>query len=165
MKNLWAPWRMKFVKSVHKLNRNKCIFCSMLKSPVKNDKKNHLVYRGKNAFIILNIYPYSNGHLMVIPKRHIADFTLLTVPEFTEMFTLLQRCIKSLKKIYRPDGFNIGLNLGKSAGAGIDKHLHIHLVPRWSGDINFMPVINETKVLPELLDATYTKLKNTLKLL
>jgi len=162
MKTLWAPWRMKFVKSIKKNRKNKkCILCNKVKE--LNDKKNYVLYRGKKSFIILNLYPYSNGHLMVAPNRHIAELDKLSSEEIIELMDLVNLSIKLLKKTHNPDGFNIGINYGKAAGAGIDKHIHIHIVPRWFGDVNFMPVISDTKIIPESLDSTYQKLKKELQ--
>jgi ATP adenylyltransferase len=132
-----------------------CIFCKVLKSR----KNNQILFRGTNAFIILNIYPYSNGHLMVVMNRHTGSLEKLTRDEILEIGELTKLCTNVLSKAVKPEGFNIGLNVGKVAGAGIPGHLHVHIVPRWTGDTNFMPVINEIKIIPEALDETYKKLK------
>lgn len=161
MKTIWAPWRMEFITSMKK--KCSCIFCYKFKDLKQNDKSNLVLYRGKKSFILMNLYPYSNGHLMIAPVRHVADYTKLDNTELLELNKLIQLSIKMLSKLYHPEGFNIGINLGKAAGAGIDKHLHIHIVPRWLGDNNFMSVISETKVIPESINATYSKLKKTLE--
>lgn len=131
-----------------------CIFCK--RQSDKSDRKNLILYRGKTAFVILNKYPYNSGHLMVVPNRHERELEALTARELTELMQLTQKCVQVLKKTFTPSGFNIGFNLGKAAGAGIDDHLHIHIVPRFTGDTNFLPVIGETKLqsvgLEEVLD-------------
>ncbi|MFQ5869091.1 MAG: HIT domain-containing protein [Candidatus Zixiibacteriota bacterium] len=131
-----------------------CIFCKRLTKD--DDRKNLILYRGKTAFVILNKYPYNSGHLMVVPKRHKRDLEALTAKELTELMQLTQKCVQVLKKTFKPCGFNIGFNLGKAAGAGIDDHLHIHIVPRFTGDTNFLPVLGQTKLqsigLEEVLD-------------
>lgn len=135
-----------------------CIFC---KKPKQNsDIADLILYRGKNNFIILNAYPYNPGHLMVVFYRHIANMEDLTDEESKEHFELIQESITLLKNTIHPSGFNIGLNIGKVAGAGVEGHLHTHIVPRWQGDVNFMPVIGETRVVSEGLDATYEKLRS-----
>lgn len=154
MKILWAPWRIKFIKSK---KQKGCIFCKKIKE--KDDKKNYIVYRGKFCFVILNIYPYNNGHLMVVPYRHISDISKLRKEEEIELFETIKKMVKILKKTHKIQGCNIGINLGKVSGAGIEKHLHIHIVPRWLGDTNFMPIISETKVISESLEKTYNIIK------
>jgi len=159
MKVLWAPWRIKFIKEWRKKKPN-CIFCE--KSKQKNDRKNLLLYRGKKSFILLNLYPYTNGHLMVAPYRHKPDFNRLTKEELADLLQTVRLSVNLLKKTLNPDGFNIGINLGKVAGAGIEEHLHIHIVPRWTADTNFMPIIAETKIIPEALNVTYRQLKRVI---
>ena len=134
-----------------------CIFCD--KPALGDDEKALIVGRGELAFVMLNAYPYNPGHLMVAPFRHVGDFEQLTVEELADSSSLLQRSVGALKVVSSPHGFNLGMNLGKVAGAGVADHLHWHVVPRWEGDTNFMPVVGETKVLPELLSGTYTKLR------
>ncbi|MFN3966221.1 MAG: HIT family protein [Endomicrobiia bacterium] len=157
MERIFAPWRMKFITGKKEKG---CLFCKKLRS--KNDSKNLVLYRGKTAFILLNLYPYSNGHIMVAPKKHKGDFSQLTDEEKLELFNLVELSTKILKKVYKPKGFNIGINLGKVAGAGVPGHLHVHIVPRWLGDTNFMPVCSETKVICESLKSTYKKLRTAL---
>lgn len=154
MKKLWAPWREKFIAGKKEKG---CIFCKRLRE--KKDQKNFILYRGKNAFVILNLYPYNSGHLMVVSMRHRAQFEDLTPPEALEMMQLSQIWAKNIKKALRPDGINLGLNLNQAAGAGIHDHVHIHLVPRWSGDTNFMPILADTKVISVSLESVYKKLK------
>ena len=157
MKVLWAPWRIKYI------TRDKeegCIFCKKPKEG--NDKDNLILYTGETSFIIMNRYPYSNGHLMTVPYKHTNNFSDLTQEERLELMNLTAKCIDILQVI-KPEGFNIGMNLGKTGGAGIDDHLHFHIVPRWSGDNNFMPVIGDIRVMPEYLEDTYETLKEHLK--
>jgi ATP adenylyltransferase len=156
MQPLWAPWRMEFIEGGAPAG---CIFCAFPKETGDEaDRRNLIVARTPLSFAILNRYPYNSGHLMVIPLRHTADFTALTDEETRDLNKLLQRSISALSEAYRPDGFNIGMNLGRSAGAGIADHLHYHAVPRWAGDTNFMPVLGATKVLVEHLSKGYDKL-------
>ena len=152
MKYLWAPWRMDYILGEKK---GECFFCKNLKK--KKSKKNLILVQGEHVFIVMNKYPYNNGHLMIVPKRHCLDLEQLNDNELKELFDLLKTSLKVLKSSLRPHGFNIGINIGKVGGAGED-HLHIHIVPRWGGDTNFMPVIGETKTIPEYLEKTYQKL-------
>jgi ATP adenylyltransferase len=156
MERLWTPWRMEYVQAASD-DQGGCIFCD--KPALGDDEKALIVARGELAFVMLNAYPYNPGHLMVAPFRHIGDFEDLTDEEMADASSLLQKSIGALKEVSSPDGFNLGMNLGKVAGAGVADHLHWHLVPRWDGDTNFMPVVGQTKVLPELLSGTYEKLR------
>jgi len=153
MERIWAPWRMEYITQD---KSNECIFCTLPKS--SDDKKHFILYRGKHSFIIMNIYPYNNCHLMVAPYRHLACITALNNEEAIEVTELTKSCIQILRSLITPDGFNLGFNIGKSAGAGYDEHIHNHIVPRWEGDTNFMPVLAETKVHPEHLIKSYEKL-------
>lgn len=155
MDKLWAPWRLKYIKQIVK-KQKKCVFCAILKD--KPDRKNYVVIRTKHAYAVLNIYPYNNGHMLVVANRHIDDFSKLTDEERTDLFNLLGTTKALLQKALKPKGFNIGINLGKAAGAGFPDHVHIHVVPRWVGDVNFMPVTAGTKVLSQSLDALYKEL-------
>jgi len=158
MKRLFCPWRIKYITSE---KEKECIFC---KKPSENrDEENLILLRGKFNFIILNLYPYNNGHLMVVPYEHTNDITKLSIEVLTEMMELLQISVEALKETMKPHGFNIGFNIGEVAGAGIAEHLHMHVVPRWSGDTNFMFVFGETKVIPEDLQSTYKKLRPALE--
>ena len=132
-----------------------CFFCKKLKE--KKNRKNLILYQGEYVFVVMNKYPYNNGHLMVVPKRHYLDLEQLDNKELKELFDLLRASIKVLKTCFHPHGFNVGINIGKVGGAGED-HLHLHIVPRWAGDTNFMPVIGETKIVPEYLEKTYQRL-------
>ncbi|MBI5892704.1 MAG: HIT domain-containing protein [Deltaproteobacteria bacterium] len=148
MERLWAPWRMEFIQGAKTGN---CIFC-------KNED-GLVLYKGKTSDVILNKFPYNNGHLLVFPARHTGNIEDLTPQESLDLFSLIQKSVSILNLELKPDGFNIGLNLGKAAGAGIADHIHFHIVPRWNGDNNFMPVVAETKVMPEHLKSTCNKLK------
>lgn len=152
---LWAPWRMSYIKS-SKEKKEDCIFCT--KPRENRDEENLILKRGKHAFIVMNKYPYNNGHVMVAPYRHVPSFIDLTDEESLEIMKLISLSLRVIKDAMNPDGFNVGANLGKVAGAGIEDHVHIHIVPRWLGDTNFMPVISNTKVMPELIEETYRKL-------
>lgn len=153
MDYMWAPWRMEYILSPKPQG---CIFCDKPKQD--QDRENLIVHRGEFCFVIMNYYPYNNGHLMVVPYRHISTLETLQKSEHVEMMSLLTRCTRVLSKTMTPDGFNIGMNLGRVAGAGIDDHLHFHIVPRWNGDTNFMPVLGHTKVLVEALYETWETL-------
>ena len=150
---VWAPWRMEYIQSEPS---SECLFCQ--KYSEKKDPENYVLYRNELGFILLNLYPYNNGHLMVAPVRHIGDITDLNDKENTHLMNLVQKGVKALTGAYNPQGFNIGLNLGVVAGAGITDHIHIHIVPRWQGDTNFMPMLSETKVMPQYLQKTYKDL-------
>ncbi|MDO8462232.1 MAG: HIT domain-containing protein [Deltaproteobacteria bacterium] len=153
MKVLWAPWRMEFILAK---KTKACIFCRILKE--KKDRKNLILARKKHCFVVLNKFPYNNGHLMVIPYRHTATLSHLSAAEKLEMMEALAEATDNLKKKLKPEGFNAGLNLGRVAGAGIKDHLHFHLVPRWGADTNFMPLFGETKAIPEHLSKSYDHL-------
>lgn len=157
MKMLWAPWRLKYITGD---KEEGCIFCKKPKEG--NDKDNLILYTGETSFIIMNRYPYSNGHLMTVPYKHTNNFSDLTPDERLELMNLTAKCLDILQVI-KPEGFNIGMNLGRTGGAGIDDHLHFHIVPRWSGDTNFMPVIGDIRVMPEYLEDTYETLSKHLK--
>ena len=154
MKQIWAPWRIEYIQMQKPAG---CILCD--KPEQKDDVANYILYRGDNNFVIMNSYPYNPGHLMVAPYRHVANLEELTDAERHEHFDIVSRSIKLLKEVFGPAGFNIGMNIGKVAGAGIDDHIHTHIVPRWQGDTNFMPVIADVRVVPEALAETYKKLE------
>lgn len=160
MDRLWAPWRGVYIGKEHGTG---CIFCEKLNAGTDKDRENFVLYRGDNVFVILNIYPYNNGHLLVAPMRHVGDIEELTAIEMQELFAVTQHMVRVQRDAFNPDGFNVGINLGKIAGAGIPGHLHIHIVPRWGGDTNFMPVLGDVRVISEALEATYTKLEQALK--
>jgi ATP adenylyltransferase len=158
MEHLWAPWRIQYVT---RPKESGCILCQ--KSKENKDETNFILHRSQNNFIILNAFPYNPGHLMIAPYRHIANLQDLSDDEVTDHFNLVKKSLALLKEILNPDGFNIGLNIGKVAGAGIEEHLHTHIVPRWQGDVNFMPVLSNTRVISEELAATYKKLRVAIK--
>ncbi len=154
MKRLWAPWRMEYITGPEEEG---CIFCNAVEA--QNDEKNLVIYRGKLSFVLMNKYPYNNGHLMIAPYKHTGSIPELKDEEFLDMLKLLKKSIVILDKYGSPHGYNIGMNIGRVAGAGIVDHVHIHIVPRWKGDTNFMPVISETKVISEHIELTYKRLK------
>ncbi len=154
MKHIWAPWRMEYIQMTKPKG---CILCE--KPGEDNDTENYILYRGDKNFIILNSYPYTPGHLLVAPYRHIASLEELTDEERHEHFDIVSRSIQVLRREFSPEGFNLGVNIGKAAGAGIEDHVHTHIVPRWQGDTNFMTVISDIRVVPEALVETYRKLK------
>lgn len=159
MEHIYAPWRKDFIEKKEK--EEGCIFCKRKELDISLDSL--VIYKGKLSFILLNKYPYNNGHIMVAPYAHKADFTELNDDELLELSQNIRLGIRVLKKAYNPQGFNIGMNLGSIAGAGVADHLHWHIVPRWSGDTNFMPVIGETKVLHEILSDTFNKVIPVIK--
>ena len=165
MDKIWSPWRSQYIESFRSdEDKSKCVFCQMLDlNPL--DADNLLVDKGEYTFTILNLYPYNNGHLMIVPKRHTSDFSALTPGEMSESFQKLQLAEKALQKVLIPHGFNIGANIGRVAGAGIEDHIHFHIVPRWNGDSNFMPVIGDVKVISQDLAETKTKLLEAYSLL
>ena len=154
MDRLWAPWRLSYVTAAPAPSTD-CIFCDA------RDSRDHelVLFRGRQCFVILNLYPYNNGHLMVVPNRHLCTLESLEEPERNELMALTRLSEMALTEAYHPQGMNIGLNLGKVAGAGIENHLHVHLVPRWSGDTNFMTAVGQTRVLPEDLGETAARLR------
>jgi len=159
MDRLWAPWRMSYVTSAGSPDAP-CVFCGALAE--RDDRRTLVLQRGRTAFLILNAFPYTSGHLMALPLRHVAAIEAATPEELAECMTLLQAAIRALQTVYTPHGFNMGVNQGRVAGAGVLGHVHFHLVPRWGGDTNFMPVVGETRVLPETLEATYDRLRPAL---
>jgi len=154
---LWAPWRMRYIEGMDAASGSGCIFCD---KPRENaDDRNFIVHRGGTCYLILNIFPYNNGHIMAVPYVHTPRLADLDAETRLEMFDLAGVAVEAITRTMRPDGFNMGMNIGRTAGAGIADHLHLHLVPRWNGDTNFMPVIGSTKVISEALEDTYLKLK------
>ncbi|RLA98991.1 MAG: HIT family hydrolase [Deltaproteobacteria bacterium] len=158
MEILWAPWRMEYILSP---KEDSCIFCTPLQQ--RDDRRNLILHRGKESFIILNRYPYTNGHLMVAPYRHIGLLEELSAEEVKDLMINIQLSIRVLKGAMSPHGFNIGANVGKVAGAGVEGHVHFHIVPRWEGDTNYMPVLASTRVIPEHLQQTYDRLRDFLE--
>jgi len=162
MKRLWSPWRSAYIQSFSKRpkKRTESLFRSALRS--RDDRKNLVVWRGKHCFIIMNRFPYNSGHLMIVPNRQVADIRRLRKAELAEIMQTVQRAMSALDRVMHPKGYNFGANLGRSAGAGIDEHVHFHIVPRWDGDTNFMPVLADTKIISEDMDVTWSKLRKLL---
>jgi ATP adenylyltransferase len=159
VKRLWAPWRMTWI-TASKAPIAGCVFCSARDG--QDDRASLLLQRSEHAFLILNSFPYAPGHLMAVIKRHTGALVEAGVAELSDAMQLVQRAVTALTAEYRPDGFNVGLNQGRAAGAGIDDHLHIHVVPRWSGDSNFISVLDDTRVLPETLERTWERVRGRL---
>jgi ATP adenylyltransferase len=157
MDHLWAPWRLAYVTSANGTD-NTCIFCH---TPAEQDlaREDLILIRGRRSHVILNLYPYNSGHLMVVPDRHVPNLATMTDEEQAEVMRFTRLAEMALTEAYKPQGINIGINLGRSAGAGVVDHLHVHLVPRWSGDTNFMTVVGDVRVLPEDLPTTAKKLR------
>jgi len=151
---LHSPWRLKYILSK---KDDECIFC--LKPEGGNDEKHFIIFRSDHCFVIMNIYPYNNGHIMVVPNKHVNSLVSLNKEELNDLFSTVQLSEKVINRAYGPDGLNIGINIGKAAGAGIDDHVHVHLVPRWNGDVNFMSTTGGTRVIPESFESTYKLLK------
>jgi len=160
MDKFWTPWRGEYVIS-DKSNSTECVLCSFINQDLC--KENLVLYKGKHAYVVMNKYPYNNGHIMVVPNKHVDSFEKLTAEEYDYLCKLLKESIKVVNKTYNPQGCNIGMNMGRAAGAGIDQHLHFHIVPRWNGDTNFMPVLAEIKIISEHLFTTYDILVNNFK--
>jgi ATP adenylyltransferase len=155
MERLWTPWRMAYIKGAERMEG--CIFCDL---PASGDDAGALILaRGALAYVIMNKFPYNSGHLMVAPSRHVADLRELNTAELSEIMEWSQRCMHALHETMNPHGYNVGINQGTVAGAGVKDHIHQHIVPRWGGDTNFMTTVGEVKVLPESLEETYAKLK------
>jgi ATP adenylyltransferase len=151
---LWAPWRLEYIQGG--ADGGGCVFCDT----AADDRAGMVVHRGEHAYVLMNLYPYSNGHLMVAPYRHVADPGDLSEPERLETWALLDRGLRALTAVMAPHGFNAGINLGRVAGAGVEGHIHLHVVPRWNGDTNFMPVLADVKVMPEHITVTAAKLRD-----
>jgi ATP adenylyltransferase len=158
VERLWTPWRRAFVEgAATDGSTESCVLCRL---PADGDDRSNLILsRRPRVFVMLNLYPYNTGHIMIVPFAHHGDLPSLEPATADELMRETQRCVGILQKEYRPDGFNVGMNLGKPAGAGLPDHLHVHVVPRWNGDTNFMPIVGDTKVLPETLDQTYARLE------
>jgi ATP adenylyltransferase len=160
VERLWTPWRRAFVESAGAVGdaAPACFLCTLPAADPARDREHLLVHRGQRAYVLLNRYPYNSGHVMVAPYRHTGDFAGLDPDTANALTALAQQAVSALERAYRPEAFNVGLNLGRAAGAGLPDHLHVHVVPRWTGDTNFMPVVGNTKVLPETLEQTYDRL-------
>jgi ATP adenylyltransferase len=154
MKRIWAPWRVQYIRAQNALG---CIFCDKPKE--NNDEENFLLYRGNLNFVIMNLFPYNPGHLMIVPYRHVGRLEDMTAEERNDHYEIVSHSVGVLKAVTGTDNYNLGMNLGRVAGAGIDEHIHTHIVPRWNGDNNFMPVIGETRVISESMTDIYKRLK------
>ncbi len=161
MEKLWSPWRSKYIETFKQPKDSKCIFCDAVNQGM-DDNESLVVYKAELSYVILNLYPYNNGHIMVVPYRHVSEFTELTQEEKIEMLELVDYCMKAMQDKMCAQGFNMGANIGKAAGAGIDDHLHIHIVPRWNGDTNFMPALGEVKVISQDLLNSKHELRSAL---
>ena len=159
MQRLWSPWRSKYIASGVDAKADGCVFCRMA-SNADQDETNFVVHRGQHSFVVLNLYPYITGHVMIVPYLHTREFDSVAKEITDEMMDLAKRAQTALRAVYSPSGFNMGMNLGAAAGAGIADHLHIHMLPRWSGDTNFMTTVGESRVIPEALEVTYEKLRS-----
>jgi ATP adenylyltransferase len=158
LERLWSPWRARYIASGVDSQRDECVLCLLAKHP-EDDETNFVLHRGQHGFVVLNLYPYISGHLMIVPYLHTGEFDSMPKEITDELMDLAKRSQTALREVYSPAGFNMGMNLGAAAGAGIAEHLHIHLLPRWAGDTNFMTSVAETRVLPEDLATTYSKLR------
>jgi ATP adenylyltransferase len=154
---IWAPWRLEYVKDAGKDNENECIFC--VKPAADDDEANLIVHRAERCFVILNRFPYTNGHLMVAPYEHVGALQDLDADTIGELMSLAQSAMRRLEQVYSPQGYNVGFNQGRIAGAGFESHIHMHVVPRWGGDTNFMPVLADTRVMPQTLQQSYEALR------
>ena len=157
---IWAPWRLAYVKDASKDSADECIFCA--KPGEDDDEANLIVHRGERAFVILNKFPYTNGHLMVAPYEHVGALQDLDADTVAEIMALAQKAMRRLEEVYSPQGYNVGFNQGRIAGAGFENHIHMHVVPRWGGDTNFMPVLADTRVMPQSLDDSFRALRGRL---
>lgn len=159
---LWSPWRYDYIKADdRRLTEivNGCVFCTILNDSARTDEEKFIVHRAEFNFVILNIYPYTSGHVMVVPYAHLADLDRADKKTTDELMDLTKRCQSAIREIYQPNGINLGMNLGKAAGAGVAEHFHMHILPRWLGDVNFMTAVGQTRTIPEDLQTTYEKLK------
>jgi ATP adenylyltransferase len=154
---IWAPWRLEYVKNAAKDNEEECIFCA--KPAADDDGANLIVHRGERCFVILNLFPYTNGHLMVAPYEHVGRLQDLDAETVAELMALAQTAMRRLEEVYSPHGYNVGFNQGRIAGAGFENHIHMHVVPRWGGDTNFMPVLADTRVMPQTPQQSYEALR------
>ena len=158
MDRLWTPWRYAYITGASGDKTSACVLCDLRDSSA-DDESNFVLYRARYNYIVLNIYPYTSGHLLIVPYEHTADLDTAAKETTDELMDLTKRCQSVLREAYRPEGFNLGMNLGKAAGAGVTGHIHLHAMPRWAGDANFMSTVSETRVIPEDLKTTYDKLR------
>ena len=163
MDRLWSPWRYNYITGASQETASgddsTCIFCKLRDAKADLDERNFIIHRAEHNYIVLNLYPYASGHLLIVPYEHTAELDAASHETTSELMRLTVRCQTALREAYTPDGFNLGMNLGQAAGAGVAPHLHLHILPRWTGDANFMTTIGETRVLPEELSTTYRKLR------
>jgi ATP adenylyltransferase len=161
VETLWSPWRSEYIASgaSEDTQSSSCVFCEIQQSP-ERDETNFVLHRASRNFIVLNIYPYISGHLLIVPFEHVAELDAAAKATTDELMDLTKRCQTALREVYQPRGFNIGMNLGRAAGAGIVGHIHVHIMPRWMGDTNFISTVSNTRVIPEALATTYSKLRN-----
>ena len=161
MDYLWTPWRYAYITTTAKQegDREECIFCNL---PELEDQEAHIVYRGKDCYVVLNTFPYTSGHLMVVPFEHLDELHKLPEAAANEMIALSKRMEGVLRRLYSPDGINLGMNIGRAAGAGVAGHIHMHVLPRWVGDTNFMTTVAESRVLPETLEITYKRIRDAI---
>lgn len=161
MDYLWTPWRYAYITAAAKTDKNEaCILCEL---PKLGDEEARIVHRGRHCYIVLNTFPYTSGHVMVVPFAHLDELQKLPEPAASEMMALCQKMESVLRKVYSPDGINIGMNIGRAAGAGVTGHVHMHVLPRWVGDTNFMTVTAESRVLPEALEMTYERIRSAME--
>ena len=158
MEHLFTPWRMKYIMDNDRHEKDTCVFCRIAQE--NNDREDLILYRGKNVYVVLNRYPYNTGHLMVVPYQHHGSIEGLAPEILNEMMTLLSQAVSILGKVYNPQGFNVGANLGDAAGAGIAEHVHFHVLPRWGGDTNFVTSLGNTRIVPEDLDETWRRIRD-----
>jgi ATP adenylyltransferase len=158
MKRIWAPWRINYFKNFK--NEKGCLFCRVFKS--KDDGKNLVVFKTRHSLVMLNLYPYNNGHLMIAPKKHVPSIELLNSNELADLMSAVQKSKRLLDRVLKPQGYNIGMNIGRVGGAGFDEHLHMHIVPRWNGDSNFMATCSATRVISQSLKTLHRELKKAL---
>ena len=165
MERLFSPWRSEYIGSFSKTKKNEdegCLFCTVAKS--KNDAHNLILLRRRFCFVMMNLYPYNSGHVLIVPYTHTSQFSRLSAKEYADVMEASARVMEAVDKTMQPQGFNFGANLGRAAGAGIEQHIHFHIVPRWNGDTNFLPTLADTKLVSEAIQATYRKLKRNLSL-
>lgn len=166
MEHMWSPWRSRHLDGIKRGEKDveqeeTSLFARL--AAQDRDAENFILWRGERVFVLMNLYPYNNGHLMIVPFRQVAQYEALTPEEQIEIARTIERCIRWLRRALSPHGFNVGINLGAAAGAGLPDHLHVHVVPRWSGDTNFMPAVGEVKVIPEAMEETYRKLRTAVE--
>ena len=157
MDRLWSPWRAKYIASGENSQKDYCVFCRIAQQS-GNDEADLVLFRGSHVFVILNLFPYITGHLLVVPYQHLGDLDSTPKEITDELMDMTKRAQTALRKVYSPSGFNVGMNLGAAAGAGIVEHIHLHILPRWAGDTNFMTTVSDARVIPETLEVTYSKL-------